>query len=138
MPELNKTASSPKEKKTVRKLESSKEVKKQSRRDLSLTMFKSGTEMDVRCRPGSSSSCVATPVTNAKGYSAGQVVRIINGVRINRADDENSCPTGYKIWSPRNKKDWTIVYNALGQNIGNYPRNPDLIVTSRHFSSPLG
>ena len=82
----------------------------------------------MTCGPGSPPSCQATIVTNAKGYSAGQVVRITNGLRVYKADQKNSCPTGYKIWSPRNKHDWIIMYSSLGQNIDNYPRNPNLIV----------
>ena len=65
---------------------------------------------------------------NAKGYSTGQVLRVSNGLRVRKAGQKNSCPAGYKIWSPRSKEDWIIVFNALGQNIDNYPRKPDLIV----------
>ena len=62
------------------------------------------------------------------GYSAGGVVRVTKGKRVAKSTQANSCPSGYKIWSPRNKNDWTLVYNALGKNIKNYPKAPHLIV----------
>ena len=62
------------------------------------------------------------------GYSAGNVIRVSNGLKVFKSTEKNSCPSGWKIWSPRNKNDWTIVYNALGKNINNYPRKPYLIV----------
>ena len=85
------------------------------------------TGANVRCASNSPPDCSVTPI-NAKGYSAGQVLSITNGIRINRAGQKNSCPPSYKIWSPRNKQDWSIVYNALGRDYYNYPRKPFLIV----------
>merc|ERR1712048_71398 len=40
----------------------------------------------------------------------------------------DSCPAGFKLWSPRNKNDWTIIFNAMGKNINNYPRKPNLLI----------
>ena len=41
----------------------------------------------------------------------------------------NSCPHGYKIWSPRNKNDWSIVWNAIQkQEQKRYPQGPDILV----------
>ena len=81
----------------------------------------------VSCTAGSPSSCkVATlPVP---GYSAGDLIRITNGLKVSKSTEKNSCPSGWKIWSPRNKNDWTLVYNALGNSLTNYPKAPDLIV----------
>ena len=62
------------------------------------------------------------------GYSAGQVVRVKGGLDVYKSTQKNSCPTGYKLWAPSNKADWAIVYNALGKEIGHYPRKPHLIV----------
>ena len=53
---------------------------------------------------------------------------VANGLKVSKSTQKNSCPTGWKIWSPRNKNDWTIVYNALGQNFRNYPKKTALIV----------
>merc|ERR1711939_312527 len=82
-------------------------------------------EKGLSCGPGSPSNCKAN-VINAKGYSAGKIIRIDNGRAVRRSGDKHSCPTNYKIWSPRNKNDWTIVFNALGKNINNYPKKPHL------------
>ena len=72
------------------------------------------------CRKGSAGNCKVTNLP-VKGYSAGQLVKISNGRRVRKSTEKNSCPDGFKIWSPRNKNDWTIVYNAMGKNINNYP-----------------
>ena len=53
---------------------------------------------------------------------------VSNGLRVKKSTDPNSCPSGWKIWSPRNKNDWIIVYNALGRNKGNYPFKPYLLI----------
>ena len=55
-------------------------------------------------------------------------MKISNGLRVKKSTEQNSCPVGWKIWAPRNKADWTSVYNALGHNINNYPRKPHLLV----------
>ena len=55
-------------------------------------------------------------------------MRITNGLEVSKSIQPNSCPSGWKIWSPRNKNDWALVYNALGKSIDNYPRKPLLIV----------
>ena len=75
----------------------------------------------MKCGLGSPSKCTVSSV-KANGYSAGQVVRIINGLVVKRTTDPHSCPAGFKIWSPRNKNDWTIIFNAMGNKIGNYPQ----------------
>jgi len=80
-----------------------------------------------KCRPGSSGSCRVVKI-NVAGYSPGQLVRIYNGRGVRRSTDTDSCPNGWKVWSPRSKTDWTRVYNALGKNINNYPKRPHLIV----------
>jgi len=82
----------------------------------------------TKCGPGSSGSCRVEVLNNVVGYSAGKVLRIRNGRGVRRSTDKSSCPTGWKIWSPRNKNDWIKVYNAMGKNINNYPKKPHFIV----------
>merc|ERR1712176_713926 len=84
-------------------------------------------EKKLNCGPSSPSNCKITKL-NVPGYSAGLVVRVDNGRAVRRSTEKHSCPTGFKIWSPRNKNDFTAVYNAMGKNINNYPRKPHLIV----------
>merc|ERR1719460_3434124 len=80
-----------------------------------------------KCAAGSASNCKVS-VIKTPGYSAGLLVRVSNGRRVKKSVEKDSCPKGYKIWSPRNKNDWTIVYNAMKKNINNYPKKPHLIV----------
>merc|ERR1712187_525840 len=79
------------------------------------------------CGPSSPSNCKVTKL-DVPGYSAGLVVRVDNGRAVRRSTEKHSCPKGFKIWSPRNKNDFTAVYNAMKKNIANYPRKPHLIV----------
>ena len=79
------------------------------------------------CKKGSAANCKVTNVP-VKGYSAGQLVKISNGLRVRKSTEKDSCPDGFKIWSPRNKNDWTLVYNAMGKSINNYPKKPHFIV----------
>ena len=83
--------------------------------------------MRVRCRNGSPAGCKVKALSTP-GYSAGAVVRVWNGLPVSKKTDENSCPEGYKIWSPRNKNDWEIVWRALGKNVANYPNKNHVIV----------
>ena len=81
----------------------------------------------VKCTSGSPSNCYVK-TQPLPDYSPGTLVRVYNGRQVRRSTDSHSCPTGYKIWSPRSKADWSIVYNAMGHSLNNYPRKPSLIV----------
>ena len=73
------------------------------------------------------------------GYSVpGGLLQITNGLKVSQSNHKDSCPAGWKIWSPRNKQDWTAVYNAMGNNIKNYPRAPNLIVDVTSGASGCG
>ena len=94
-----------------------------------LTHVCSRTEQKLVCADGSSKDCVVDVVVKKDaGYSAGDVVRVKNGLDVKMTTEKNSCPVGYKLWAPASKADWTIVYNALGKQIGHYPRKPHLII----------
>jgi len=81
----------------------------------------------MKCRPGSASNCKVSTI-KTPGYSAGNILRIHNGRRVRKSTETDSCPTGYKVFSPRNKKDWTIVFNAMGKSINKYPKKPHFII----------
>merc|ERR1712151_995149 len=81
----------------------------------------------LKCRAGSASNCKITTISTPK-YSAGNLLRIHNGRRVRKSTETDSCPNGYKIWSPRNKNDWTIVFNAMGKSIAKYPKKPHFII----------
>merc|ERR1719407_225676 len=84
-------------------------------------------QQTLKCRSGSASNCKTSTIKTPK-YSAGNLVRIHNGRRVRKSTETDSCPDGFKIWSPRNKNDWIKVYNAMGKNINNYPKRPHFIV----------
>ena len=67
-------------------------------------------------------------VLQVTGYSAGVLVKVTSGKKVKKSTEADSCPTGWKIWSPRNKNDWTLVYNKLGQNIKYYPQGKYIII----------
>ena len=81
----------------------------------------------IKCLNGSPKTC-RVQIIPVKKYSPGGLIRIINGLKVSKISQLNSCPPDWKIWSPRNKADWTAVYEALGHNIHNYPRKPALII----------
>merc|ERR1719271_881759 len=92
----------------------------------------------VKCAAGSASSCKVTTIKTPK-YSAGNtILKVTGGRRVKKSTDKNSCPTGYKIWSPRNKNDWTIVYNAMKKSYNNYPRKPHLIIDVTRAANKCG
>ena len=79
------------------------------------------------CRKDSPKGCRAVGFS-APGYSSGALLKIHGGHEVSKSTDLHSCPEGFKIWSPRTKKDWTIVYNAMGKDKTNYPSKPSLII----------
>ena len=81
----------------------------------------------MTCAAGSPSNCAVSTVP-VSGYSAGNVIRISNGLQVFMSTEPNSCPAGWKIWSPRSKADWVAVHNAHDKKRGNYPQNPYIIV----------
>ena len=64
----------------------------------------------------------------ADGYSAGPLVLVENGRDVHKSTEMNSCPKGYKIWSPRIKNDWEIVWRAMKKKLIHFPRKPHLII----------
>merc|ERR1711981_644002 len=84
-------------------------------------------QQGLKCRAGSASNCKVSTISTPK-YSAGNILRIHNGRRVRKSTETDSCPNGYKIWSPRNKNDWTIVFNAMGKSINKYPKKPHFII----------
>ena len=82
----------------------------------------------VRCsRKSNLLQCKAKNVF-ISGYSTGDLVNITAGLPVGQAGDRISCPDGYKVWSPRNKADWTAVYSAMDMDINKYPGKSGMIV----------
>merc|ERR1711920_489065 len=91
----------------------------------------------IKCGAGSATNCKVSTISTPK-YSTGNILRVDNGKKVKKSTDKHSCPAGYKIWSPRNKTDWTIVYNAMSKNINNYPKKPHLIVDVTRAANKCG
>ena len=81
----------------------------------------------TQCANGSPKKCKAE-IVPISGYSAGALIKITNGREVRRSTEANSCPPGWKIWSPRTENDWTLVYNGENSGDFSYPENPHLIV----------
>lgn len=69
------------------------------------------------CAGGSSGSCQAFALagtSRSSGYSGGgTLVKVTGGKRICGARDQNSCPTGFKIFAPQSKEDWQKACSFL-------------------------
>jgi len=73
------------------------------------------TQFDLTPKAGSPEGCTCTRSFLAKGhhYSAEILIRCEGCLDVYRAQDENSCPTGTKIFSPRSRADWeTFIASA--------------------------
>ena len=68
----------------------------------------------LQCRQGSEPDCKVSPI------AAGKFIQVTGGLRVSKSTETNSCPTGWKIWSPA-KADWIAVYNYLSQSFDKYP-----------------
>jgi len=93
---------------------------------------------DLVCGAGSPDGCHCSQVQLQGLYSAGPVIRCDDGIDVRRTTDQNSCPSGWKIFSPQSQADWEVLHSALGDHshhIGNpagvqsnWPSSPWLIV----------
>jgi hypothetical protein len=78
---------------------------------------------NLQCAPGSPSGCTATLVQLNGEYSPGPLVRVDNGHTTYRRTDQNSCPEGFKIYSPRSAEDWRTIEASVNFNEFNSPYN---------------
>lgn len=74
---------------------------------------------------GSPPDCHCDLVDLQGVYSAGRVVRCDQCHDVSRSTDQNSCPSGWKIFSPRNRADWEVLRASLDMNS---LKSPNLIV----------
>jgi hypothetical protein len=58
---------------------------------------------------GSPSGCACSLLELQGEYSAGPLVRCDNCLDTFRSTDPNSCPSGFKLFSPRSAEDWATV-----------------------------
>jgi hypothetical protein len=78
---------------------------------------------NLQCAPGSPAGCTATQVQLNGEYSPGPLVRVDNGHTTYRRTDQNSCPEGFKIYSPRSAEDWRTIEASVNFAEFNSPYN---------------
>merc|ERR1712070_842524 len=95
----------------------------------------------IRPAAGSPDGCHCSFVPLQGEYSAGPVVRCDNCLEVRLVTEQNSCPDGWKIFSPRSQADWEVLHATLGDHAHhiadpartpgfttNWPASPWLIV----------
>lgn len=99
----------------------------------------------AKCAEGSPSGCSVTNIPLNGAYSAGRLIKVVDGHRVKKSTDKDSCPLGWKIFSPRSREDVITVVKSVGTGTG-LPRDPFLIVDitrhragfhSRHTKFPM-
>jgi len=70
---------------------------------------------------GSPSGCECTVVELSGEFSPGPLVKCMNCITTYRSTDANSCPSGFKIYSPRSQQDWQTLM-ASGWDWGSVRR----------------
>jgi len=73
--------------------------------------------------PGSPSECSCTLVELQGEYSAKHVVRCENCHDVYRSTDQNSCPSGFKLYSPASAEDWAVLGASTDLNSLQNPFN---------------
>ena len=71
------------------------------------------------CAAGSPGSCTVESVKLMGPYSAGRLVIVQNGNLVKRSTERDSCPLGWKIFSPRSREDWKTVYESTDLKLPN-------------------
>lgn len=65
---------------------------------------------------GSPSGCTCSLLELQGEYSAGPLVRCDNCLDTFRSTDPNSCPSGFKLYSPSSAEDWATVIESTDFN----------------------
>ena len=85
------------------------------------------------CEAYSDARCRVEPIVLKGQYSAGQLVKVTHGLRASNSTSNNSCPTGWKLWSPRSKEDWQTAIAST-----TLPAAPFLLVDVTRSSDGCG
>ena len=91
------------------------------------------TAKGIDCAQGSPGNCWAQRIRLQGRFSAGKLIKVTNGLRVSKSTQKNSCPKGWKIWSPRNQQDWQTVLDSTS-----IPSAPHLIVDVTRPSNGCG
>ena len=96
------------------------------------------------CAPGSPSGCTATEVPLTGPVSFGRLIKVSGGHDVYQATQENSCPIGWKIFSPATEQDWSTLYdsgvgpNRYGGSFAVTAESPDFLVDVTRGSNGCG
>jgi len=77
---------------------------------------------------GSPDECRCELVELQGVYSAGHIVRCDNCLDVHRSTEENSCPNGWKLFSPRDREDWDVLEASLDMSDAGSLHAPHMIV----------
>jgi len=81
------------------------------------------TDIPLKPKPGSPEACSCKQITLAGKDSAGALIKCTNCLKVSKSTQQNSCPIGTKIFSPRTREDWrTFIASATPL------RSPDWII----------
>lgn len=85
--------------------------------------------IDLTCKDGSPDGC-ACELLDVQGYSAGVVVRCENGLMVSKSTDTDSCPIGFKIFSPQDRADVDLLAPYMTRHTpeGRKVHSPHLLV----------
>ena len=75
------------------------------------------------CTEQSPGECKLEWIQLKAEYSAGMLVKVTNGMPTRKVTESNSCPLGWKIWSPQNKADMIAVRKSTS-----LPADPHAVV----------
>ena len=82
---------------------------------------------------GNPSNCLLSKVALKGAYSGGKLIKVTNGLRVSKSTQQNSCPKGYKIWSPQSQQDWQTAIAST-----DIPGAPHVIVDVTRASNGCG
>ena len=89
--------------------------------------------IQIACGKGSAANCRADPVALQGPYSAGKLIRVTNGLKISKSADPNSCPKGWKLWSPQSQQDWQTAKDST-----TLPAAPHMLVDVTRAANGCG
>jgi len=63
-------------------------------------------------QPSSPEGCTCSVVTLTGDFSARFLLKCVNCLDVSKSTQENSCPTGTKLWAPKDAQDWKTFLDS--------------------------
>lgn len=70
--------------------------------------------LNLTPRKGSPRSCKCSKVDLTGRYSPGTLIKCLECTEVRKTTQKNSCPTGFKLFSPRSRQDWKTFLSSTG------------------------